>query len=177
LPDGWGVCYLKSIGQIIGGGTPSTDESIYWKNGIIPWITPADLSGYSGKSITSGNRMITEKGLSDSSAQLMPAGSILFSSRAPIGYSVIATNEVCTNQGFKSIVPYVKEVNEYIYYYLKAQVEEICSRASGTTFKEISGMEMGNTIIMLPPLAEQHRIVVAIESAFEQLNSIKNILA
>ena len=172
LPYSWALCQLRDVGQIVGGGTPSTNEPVYWENGTISWITPADLSGFTGKYIATGNRNITAKGLSGSSAQLMPAGSVLFSSRAPIGYIVIATNEVCTNQGFKSVVPFVIEMNEYIYYFLMAQLEEIRTRASGTTFKEISGTEMGNTIFILPPLAEQQRIVAAIEAAFEQLDRI-----
>jgi type I restriction enzyme S subunit len=172
LPDGWAVCRLIDIGQIIGGGTPSTNEPFYWDNGRIPWITPADLSGYNEKYIAEGSRKITGKGLAESSAVLMPAGSVLFSSRAPIGYCVIAKNEVCTNQGFKSVVPHITGMSGYIYYCLKAQIEEIRLRASGTTFKEISGTEFGNTIITLPPLAEQQRIVTAIEAAFQQLKQI-----
>jgi type I restriction enzyme S subunit len=175
LPESWRICKLSDIGEIVGGGTPRTSQQSYW-NGEIPWITPADLSGYTGKYIAEGSRKITQKGLSESSARLMPTGSVLFSSRAPIGYCVIAENEVCTNQGFKSIIPFITGFNEYIYYYLKSQVDEIRSRASGTTFKEISGSEFGNTIITLPPLPEQHRIVAAIEAAFEQLDNISESL-
>ena len=171
LPIGWEWCRLGDIGQIIGGGTPSTNKSDNW-DGSIAWITPADLSGYRNKYISEGRRKITEKGLTESSAQLMPTGSILFSSRAPIGYIVISSNEISTNQGFKSISPYIMAMNEYLYYYLRAQVEEIRARASGTTFKEISGMEFGKTLVFLPPFAEQHRIVAAIEAAFEQLDII-----
>jgi type I restriction enzyme S subunit len=172
LPIGWTVTRLNKVGQIVGGGTPSTNEPSYWNTGNISWITPADLSGYAGKFIAEGSRKITKKGLAESSAVLMPAGSVLFSSRAPIGYCVIAQNEVCTNQGFKSIVPFISGASEYIYYHLKAHVKEISSRASGTTFKEISGRTFGNTIIALPPLAEQQRIVMAIEAAFQQLEQI-----
>jgi type I restriction enzyme S subunit len=175
IPNSWEVCHLKDIGDIIGGGTPRTSEPSYWK-GNIPWITPADLSGYSEKYISSGSRRITVRGLSESSATLMPAGSVLFSSRAPIGYCVISTCEVCTNQGFKSIVPVILDMNEWVYYFLRSQVNEIRSRASGTTFKEISAPAMGKTIITIPPLAEQKRIVKAIETAFELLESIANAL-
>ena len=172
LPNNWAVCRLSEIGKIVGGGTPSTANENYWLDGNISWITPADLSGYSAKYISKGNRNITVAGLLESSAVLMPANSVLFSSRAPIGYCMIAKNEVCTNQGFKSIVPYVDCMSEYIYYFLKAQTEEIRCRASGTTFKEISSAEFGKTIIALPPLAEQKRIVSAIEAAFVQLDKI-----
>jgi type I restriction enzyme S subunit len=172
LPQGWAICTLSTIGQIIGGGTPKTDILSYWNNGTIPWITPADLSGYQKKFIANGSRMITKNGLATSSAQILPKGSVLFSSRAPIGYTVIAAANVCTNQGFKSIVPYIDGASEFLYYFLKARIEEIRSRASGTTFKEISGTEMGKTLIFLPPLEEQKQIITAIENSFEWLNII-----
>jgi type I restriction enzyme S subunit len=176
LPIGWVITRLNTIGQIVGGGTPNTSEPSYWDNGNVPWITPADLSGYTEKFIVEGSRKISKKGLTESSAVLMPAGSVLFSSRAPIGYCVIAQNDVCTNQGFKSVVPFVSGMSEYIFYYLKSQVEAINARASGTTFKEISGMEFGNTVIVLPPFAEQQRIVKTIEVSFQQLDQIvKNL--
>ena len=169
LPKGWVYSKLSGIGQIVSGGTPSTKQDSYW-NGDIAWITPADLTGYGDKYISYGKRNITQMGLAESSAQLMPAGSVHFSSRAPIGYIVISRNKICTNQGFKSIVPYVIDINEYLYYFLKEQVEKIKARASGTTFKEISGTEFGNTIIPLPPLAEQHRIVAKIDALFSKLD-------
>jgi type I restriction enzyme S subunit len=169
----WEIVRLSDLGQIVGGGTPSTKESEYW-NGDIAWITPADLSGYTDKYIARGSRNITQSGLAASSAVVMPIGSVLMSSRAPIGYCVISANEVSTNQGFKSVVPYITATNEYLYYYLLANVEGICSRASGTTFKEISGTEFGNTVVSLPPLAEQLRIVSAIEAAYLILDIISS---
>jgi type I restriction enzyme S subunit len=173
LPVEWEIVRLFDLGQIVGGGTPSTKENKYWK-GDISWITPADLSGYTDKYISRGSRNITQSGLTASSAVVMPTGSVLMSSRAPIGYCVISSNEVCTNQGFKSVVPYIAEINEYLYYYLLASVEDIRSRASGTTFKEISGTEFGNTIVLLPPLGEQLRIVSAIEAAYAILDVISS---
>jgi len=115
------------------------------------------------KYVSGGERFITEKGLNESSAQLMPMGTVLYSSRAPIGYIAIAENDISTNQGFKSLVPFLKEINLYAYYCLIAFTPDIQSRASGTTFKEISGAEFGRTIIPLPSLSEQHRIVAKIE--------------
>lgn len=168
---------LSSLGSIVGGGTPKTNEPDSWDNGTIAWITPADLSGYSDKYISRGARLITEKGQQSSSTQIMPAGSILFSSRAPIGYTVISTNEVCTNQGFKSVVPYILPLNDYVFYYLKAQVHEIQSRASGTTFKEISGTKFGKTMVSLPPLSEQIAIVSAIEKSLVIFDAVaKNLI-
>ena len=163
IPDSWEWVRLSYIGEIVGGGTPKTGEISYWENGDIPWLTPADMKYVKGKYVSSGERFITEKGLNESSAQLMPMGTVLYSSRAPIGYIAIAENNICTNQGFKSLVPFLKEINLYAYYCLIAFTPDIQSRASGTTFKEISGAEFGRTIIPLPPLSEQHRIVAKIE--------------
>lgn len=177
VPDNWAWTRLSNLGSIIGGGTPKTSDPTYWGNGTIAWITPADLSGYTEKYISRGERNITEKGLQESSAQLMPKGSVLFSSRAPIGYITISANEVCTNQGFKSVVPYELNLNEYLYYYLKARLAELKTRASGTTFKEISGTEFGKTLVALPPLHEQKAITSNIETALERLSIIMDNLS
>src|SRR5690606_35514368 len=114
-------------------------DNANYDGGTIPWITPADLSGYTEKYIERGRRNITEKGLNGSSARLMPEGTVLFSSRAPIGYVAIARNPVSTNQGFKSFVPHDGVDPEYLYYYLKRAKELALKLASGTTFPEISG--------------------------------------
>lgn len=161
IPDSWEWVRLEEIGTIIGGGTPKTQILEYW-DGDIPWLTPADMK-FIGKYAMSGNRNISLLGLQKSSARLMPKGTVLFSSRAPIGYIAIAKNKICTNQGFKSVVPFIMHCNEYIYYCLQARIKDIQLRASGTTFKEISGSEFGKTMIPLPPLAEQHRIVAKLE--------------
>lgn len=157
LPDSWMFVRLKHIGEIVGGGTPKTNISEYW-DGNIPWLTPADFSGHEEMYVASGARMITEFGLKSSSAQMLPANSVLYSSRAPIGYIAIAENPVSTNQGFKSVVPYDFAMSPYLYYCLKARTDDIIQRAAGTTFKEISGSEMAKTIIPLPPITEQKRI-------------------
>lgn len=161
IPESWEWVRLAEVGTIIGGGTPKTQILEYW-DGDIPWLTPADMK-FIGKYAMSGNRNISLLGLQKSSARLMPKGTVLFSSRAPIGYIAIAKNKICTNQGFKSVVPFTMPCNEYIYYCLQARIKDIQLRASGTTFKEISGSEFGKTMIPLPPLAEQHRIVAKLE--------------
>ena len=163
IPDSWEWCRLNSLGQIVGGGTPKTDNSENWRNGTIPWLTPADMKYVSGRYVSHGERNISEQGLSRSSAQLMPENTIVYSSRAPIGYVAIASNPLSTNQGFKSVVPYFEGVVLYLYYCLIQRTPEIQSRASGTTFKEISGGEFGLTLIPLPPFTEQSRIVERIE--------------
>ncbi|RBP10897.1 restriction endonuclease subunit S [Pseudocitrobacter faecalis] len=159
LPEGWEWVTLATVGEIVGGGTPKSDNPQFWAKNGIKWITPADLYGLKGKYITSGARDISPAGLSNSSARLMPKGSVLFSSRAPIGYVAIADAELSTNQGFKSCVPYIKESAEYIYYFLLASAKKIDAEASGTTFKEVSGAIVSKILFPLPPLSEQLKIV------------------
>lgn len=172
LPSSWMWVRLNEVGEIIGGGTPKTKVDEYWDNGTVPWISPADLTGYKKKYISKGRKNITELGLKKSSARLMPKGTVLFSSRAPIGYVAISSNEIATNQGFKSVVPYILDTNEYIYYYFQAFLDNIKDRSSGTTFKEISGSELGKSVFPLPPLQEQRRIVAKIEEIFAVIDQI-----
>ena len=176
LPELWTFARLKHIGGIVGGGTPKTNISKYW-DGNIPWLTPADFSGYDSMYISTGSRTITDFGLKSSSAQMLPANSILYSSRAPIGYTAIATNPVCTNQGFKSVVPYDFSMSPYLYYCLKARTDNIIQRATGTTFKEISGSEMAETIIPIPPINEQSRIVEKVTQLQEVISFIEKSLS
>jgi type I restriction enzyme S subunit len=170
LPQGWEIVQLQDIGKIVSGGTPSTKVSEYWGDEIC-WISPADLSGYTYKYISKGNKSISRIGLENSSAKLMPKGSILFSSRAPIGYVAIASNSLATNQGFKSLVPHDNIFNEYVYYYLKSAKQLAEKQANGTTFKELSAKAFARLPIPLPPLPEQHRIVEKIEELFSELDS------
>ena len=175
LPESWMFARLKHIGEVIGGGTPKTNIDEYW-DGNIPWLTPADLSGYEDMHISTGARTITELGLKSSSAQLLPENSILYSSRAPIGYIAIAANPISTNQGFKSVVPYNSAMSPYLYYCLKARTSDIVRRATGTTFKEISGSEMAETIVPLPPINEQQRIFDKTTKLLEVLSTIEKSL-
>ena len=175
LPESWMFARLKHIGEVIGGGTPKTNIDEYW-DGNIPWLTPADLSGYEDMHISTGARTITELGLKSSSAQLLPENSILYSSRAPIGYIAIAANPISTNQGFKSVVPYNSTMSPYLYYCLKARTSDIVRRATGTTFKEISGSEMAETIVPLPPINEQQRIFDKASQLLEVLSTMEKSL-
>src|SRR5687768_14082362 len=153
----WQILTLGETGEIISGGTPSTTVKEYW-GGDINWISPSDLTGYKSKTISKGAKSITTLGLKNSSARLMPKGSVLFSSRAPIGYVVIAGDELCTNQGFKSIIPHEFMCSEYLYYYLSASKQQAEKAASGTTFKEISKAKFSELTIPVPDLDTQHRI-------------------
>ena len=161
---------LSQIGQIVSGATPKTSNTEYF-GGDIAWITPSDLSGYTRMYISSGARMLTQSGYDSCSTQLMPEGTVLFSSRAPIGYVAIASNPLCTNQGFKSIIPdSSKLTSEFLYYQLKYLRKEIQDMGSGTTFKEISAKAFGQVEIVVPPITEQERIDARIEELFSQLD-------
>lgn len=150
IPKNWKLGTISDLGEVAGGATPSKkNEDFYTARGI-PWITPKDLSKINNKYISRGEIDITQKGFSNSSVKLLPKGTVLFSSRAPIGYIAIAKNEVTTNQGFKSVIPFKHVGSEFVYYLLKSNVETIESRASGSTFKEISGAEMKRVPVLIP---------------------------
>ena len=170
LPKGWVWKTMEEIAEVIGGGTPRTNVPKYYQNGNIAWITPADLSGYSAKHISHGARFITEEGLRNSSARLMPQGTVLFTSRAPIGYVAIASNPVCTNQGFKSFVLKDGILPDYVYWYLRGSKNLAESYASGTTFLEISGTKAKQIPIPIAPPDQQKLIVAEIEKQFSRLD-------
>lgn len=150
IPKGWTNGLISDLGEIISGGTPSTKHDEYYSKNGIAWVTPYDLSKTTDKYITHGEKDISQKGLEKSSAKLMPKGSILLTSRAPIGYIGISSNEVTTNQGFKSIVPYNKSNSEYIYYLLKSIIPYLKSLGNGSTFAEISKETLSNIPIVIP---------------------------
>jgi len=175
LPEGWVWTTLGEIGIVVSGGTPSTNEPQFWK-GDIPWITPADLSNHKDKYIAKGIRNITQEGLDYSSAKLLPKGSILFTSRAPIGYVVISKNEITTNQGFKNIIPTKSLYSDYVYYYLKSVKNLAEKMASGTTFLELSATKFSQIPIPFSPLSEQYKIVAKIEELFSELEHAEETL-
>ncbi|RHG37906.1 restriction endonuclease subunit S [Fusobacterium varium] len=176
IPENWEWVKLGKITDIISGGTPSTEKKEYYENGIIPWITPKDLSKYKSKYIFNGNKNITELGLKNSSARLLPKNSVLLSSRAPIGYVVICKQEVTTNQGFKSFKPSNTYIPEFLYYYLSNSKGYLESIATGTTFKELSGEKVKIICFPLPSLEEQKRIVEKLDSMFEKINRAKELI-
>lgn len=182
----WKTGTVSDLGDVVGGGTPSKKVEEYYTNDGIAWITPKDLSNDKSKFITHGETDITDLGLAKSSATLMPRGSVLFSSRAPIGYIAIADGQVSTNQGFKSIVPFDNVGTAYVYYFLKENLSAIENVASGSTFKEVSGGTMKNFPAIIPdadtlakfkqfcsPLLEQQR---ALEYENRYLASLRDAL-
>ena len=146
----WKEGVLSDLGTIVAGGTPSKSKPEYYSEHGIAWITPKDLSLNKSKFISHGEIDISELGFSKSSATKMPAGTVLFSSRAPIGYIAIAVNEVTTNQGFKSVVPNENIGTAFMYYLLKFLLPTIEGMASGSTFKEISGAGMKSVPVVIP---------------------------
>ena len=176
IPESWEWLKIGDVAAIVGGGTPKTSDPTNFQNGSIPWITPADLSGYKDKFIAWGARNITRRGLERSSARLLPAGSVLFSSRAPIGYVAIASQPVSTNQGFKSFILPREIDSSYVYYYLLGSREMIQELGGGTTFKEISGAVAATIPFALAPLPEQRRIVAEIEKQCTRLDAAETAL-
>ena len=169
----WKLVKIGDIGEVVGGGTPSTKCSDYY-GGDIPWITPKDLSNFRNRYISRGERMISKLGLENSSARMLPPFSVLFTSRAPIGYIAIAKNELCTNQGFKSIIPDPKKCNVlFLYYLLKYKKNDIELIANGSTFQEVSGTALKNFEVSIPPLDEQGKIA-AILSALDDKIELNN---
>ena len=176
IPDSWEWVRLGDVGTITSGGTPKTSEKSYWEEGKIPWITPAVMSA-SQNDIVFNNKdvkYINNLGLEKSSAHLIQKDSLVVSSRAPIGYVNIVPFEYTTNQGCKSVSLYDDTNKQFIYFAIKNAVPEMNRRASGTTFKEISGTKFGQTIVPLPPLSEQSRIAAKIAQLFALLRKVES---
>ena len=182
----WQQGTLSDLGTIVGGGTPSKKHPEYYSEHGIPWITPKDLSVDKSKFISHGENDISDLGFSNSSATKMPKGTILFSSRAPIGYIAIASNAVTTNQGFKSVIPNINVGTAFMYFFLKQSLPIIEGMASGSTFKEISGSGMKSIPAVVPdnetlcifsdfckPLFEQQAVL---EAENRRLSSTRDTL-
>lgn len=163
----WKICTIGDLGMVIGGATPSTKAAENYDGGTIAWITPKDLAGFSGRFISYGERNITKQGLKSCSAKLMPKHTVLFSSRAPIGYIAIANQELCTNQGFKSVVPNDDTDYKFLYYLLKYNKNKIENLGSGTTFKEVSGSTMRDIEVSVPTSIEEQRKIASVLSLLD----------
>lgn len=163
----WKECTISEIGIVVGGATPSTKKAENYDGGTIAWITPKDLSTFKGRYISNGERNITERGLKSCSTQLLPKNTILFSSRAPIGYVAIAQNEVCTNQGFKSVIPNSDTDPLFLFYLLKYNKDKIENLGSGTTFKEVSGNTMKSIKVKVPCEYEEQKKIASILGALD----------
>lgn len=158
--------------EVMNGGTPKTSVPQYW-NGSRLWITPAEMGKRLSPYVDDTERKITVLGLRDSSAQVLPANSVILSSRAPIGHLVINTKPMATNQGCKGLVPGEQLQHKFLYYYLSSIVELLNSLGTGATFKELSAAKLKEVSIPIPPLPEQRRIVGILDEAFAGIATAK----
>ena len=161
----WPVATIGEVCEVVSGATPKTGKPEFW-DGNVPWVTPKDLSKLGQKHLSDTPRHITKAGLKSCSARMLPAQSVLLSSRAPIGLVAINTLPVCTNQGFKSLVPRFDLVSpDFLFWWLKTQKKHIQSKGRGATFKEVSKKIVEELQIPLPPLDEQRRIAGILDAA------------
>ncbi len=178
----WGVKKIKDVATVGNGGTPSTKNQKYW-NGKILWLTPKELSGFEDMEIFDTERKISNEGLDHSSATLMPVGTVLFTSRAPIGYITIAGVPMATNQGFKNFVCDSKQLNnKFLYFFLRLKKKYLQSLGRGATFTEISKTIIEKVEIPLPSLKTQKQIIEKLSAVqdykkqlFEQKTKLKEL--
>jgi len=163
---------IGNVCDVVNGGTPKTGVSSYW-DGPHQWITPAEMGKRSSPYIDRTERTITDEGLQNSSARLLPPHSVILSSRAPIGHLVINTEPMATNQGCKGLIPGGRIDSKFLFYYLTSIVALLNDLGTGATFKELSGSKMKEVVVPVPPLPEQQRIVGILDEAFEGIATAK----
>lgn len=168
--SGWRSARLGDVCQIVSGATPKTGVASYW-GGSVRWVTPNDMSKDRAQVLNRGERTLTQDGLASCGARLFPAGSVIVSSRAPVGYVAIAGSDMCTNQGCKTAVPPDYIDSKYLYWYLTYMRPDLEARASGTTFKEISKTRFAETALIWPAIDEQRRIVDLLEDHLSRLDA------
>lgn len=172
LPKGWEVKKLGEVCSIVNGGTPDTQIEEFW-NGNNLWITPKDMGQLVSVFVDNTPRKITDAGLKNSSAKMLPPNSVVLSSRAPIGHLAININPISTNQGCKGLIPSEKIITLFLYHFLKNSVKLLNDLGSGTTFKELSGSKLSDVKIPIPPLPQQQRIVTILDKAFAAIAKAK----
>ena len=154
----WTETTLGDIAEVVGGGTPATSNPAYW-DGDIVWLTPTEVVAAPGSVLMDSARKITESGLKNSGARLLPEGTVILTSRASVGFSALAGTALATNQGFQSLIPSAQINNKFLMFWIQNNQQEFKSRAAGSTFKEISKANVRSIALALPPLSEQKRIV------------------
>lgn len=172
IPEGWKVGRLDEIADVVGGSTPSKAKPEYYTQKGIAWLTPKDLSNHPAVYTSRGEIDITEEGYNSTSTKLMPKGTILFTSRAPIGYISIAQNDICTNQGFKSLVP-KKAGTCFLYCFLKYVTPEIENKSTGSTFKEASGALMKSLQVIMPDQKVFEEFEEIVSPLFARIESLE----
>jgi len=171
----WEVKDLEEIARIVNGGTPSTKNTSYW-DGDIKWCTPTDITKCKGKYLKDTESKITRSGLDNSSATLLPKGTLLLCSRATVGELRIAYDEIATNQGFKSLVCGNRVYSEYLYYYMTIIKDKLIEKASGSTFLEISKKDIASITIELPSLPEQKAIAQILSDMDSEIEALEKKL-
>lgn len=172
IPEGWKVGRLDDIADVVGGSTPSKAKPEYYTQKGIAWLTPKDLSNHPAVYTSRGEMDITEEGYNSTSTKLMPKGTVLFTSRAPIGYISIAQNDICTNQGFKSVVP-KKAGTCFLYCFLKYVTPEIENKSTGSTFKEASGALMKSLQVIMPEQKVFEEFEEIVSPLFARIESLE----
>lgn len=172
----WEEKRLGDVAKIVGGGTPSTNQPSFW-NGDIHWCTPTDLTQDDGKYLTRTERKITTEGVKNSSAAILPIGTLLFCSRASIGELKIAAIPTTTNQGFQSIVCAERSHNEFLYYLISQNLDKFVELAKGSTFLEISGAAVGSVVLAMPPINEQQAIASVLSDMDADISELQGRLS
>lgn len=172
MKKGWEILMLGEVCEIFNGGTPDTTVAKYW-DGENLWITPKDLGKLDDIYVYDSTRKISDAGLKNSSAKMLPSNSVILSSRAPIGHLAINKNPISTNQGCKGLVPKTKVKTLYLYYFLSKSVDLLNSLGTGATFKELSASKLAKVEIPIPPISEQQRIVAILDEAFASITKAK----
>ena len=175
LPSSWKKVPLQNIGTIHAGDTPSRSVPEFW-GGDIPWATPGELTDLKYKIVNKTDESITDAGLSNSSANLLPIGTLLLTTRATIGNVAIAGISLSTNQGFKNIILFDNADIDFYYHLIQFISPEFIRRASGTTYLEISGSELAKVLVPIPPLREQRRIAEILDSADEAIRATERVI-
>jgi type I restriction enzyme S subunit len=173
MRKGWVETTLGEVASVIGGGTPSTTNPDFWEGDVI-WLTPTEVVAIDGKTVGDSVRKLTQSGLKNSGARLLPAGTVILTSRASVGFAAISERELATNQGFQSLVPGDRALAKYLMFWIQNNRSEFDSRAAGSTFKEISKTNVKSIKLNLPPLQEQKRIVDLISSVDSYINALQH---
>lgn len=172
----WKRKKLGNCGIIQSGGTPDTNKKDYWQ-GTIPWITPSEVTGLSKKFVQKTERYLTEKGLKDSSAVLLPSNSLIICTRATVGNSCINVVPMCTNQGFKNLIPNSENDVLFLYYLIENNKKDLIRKACGSTFLEISKKDIVNLSFLMPPTRnEQEKIVEVLECWDKGIALVKKLI-
>lgn len=151
IPKGWRVCPIGELVQVLGGGTPSTKEAAYWEGGIHPFCTPKDMASLTDPVLLQTERHLTNEGLAKVSSGQLPVGTVLLSSRAPIGYLAVAETPVSINQGIIAMVCDGELPNLYVLHWTKANMDRVLANANGSTFMEISKRNFRLITAVIPP--------------------------